>query len=99
MAILGLDASTTSIGYTVFNYDGSINYIGVLLLNKNSNLIEKATDFKHLLLRLKATTKESISHVYIESPLIHTMKNRNTTAILLKFHGIGNIVWISRTLI
>lgn len=89
--IVGFDISTTCIGISIFNEDGSLEHIEHILLKTDKNVlpenryIPKSQMFQTYLQNLK--NKYTITKVLVEEPL-PSSNNSNTVNTLLKFNGI-----------
>lgn len=91
--IIGLDVSTSTIGYSVFNESTKLVVLGFINLTKLKILNEKANFF---LGAFKSVLKEhdikrgDIKHIMIEEPLLAFFKfsNAKTLAKLQAFNGI-----------
>ena len=55
--ILGLDVSTSTIGYSVLDSEGKMQELGFLSLKKANNLLEKADIYETFLIELKSKYK------------------------------------------
>ena len=96
--ILGLDVSTSNIGYAVINLDGSLVDLGYIELSKKKCFIEK-NNVSHQILKTISQTY-SIEHVFIEECLQRFSFGRssaNTIVRLALFNGsiqyISNLVF------
>ena len=87
--ILGLDVSTSTIGYSVLDLDGTLKELGYISLKKQKNLLEKAEEFRSVLINLKK--KYQFSRVFIEEALQRYgrgMSSARTITLLAAFNGI-----------
>lgn len=87
--ILGLDVSTSTIGYSILDSEGNMLELGFLSLKKAKNLLVKAEMYEELLLRLKS--KYSFSRVFIEEAFqrySRGMSSARTITLLAAFNGI-----------
>lgn len=87
--ILGLDVSTSTIGYSVLDSEGKMQELGFLSLKKANNLLEKADIYEALLTELKS--KYSFSRVIIEEAFqrySRGMSSARTITLLAAFNGI-----------
>jgi len=95
--ILGLDISTSIIGYTVLEFDGEILEIGSWdLRNKKlyPDLFSKAINIKEELIKLNK--RFLINNIFIETSLNMFMSGKssaNILSMLAKFNGI--VSWIA----
>lgn len=91
--ILGLDISTSTTGYCIYDQD-VILHIGYISLKKYTSLIEKATEIKRALLEIK--NKYNIKTIAVEENLQAFrpgLSSANTLMKLAQFNGI--VQWIS----
>lgn len=97
-----LDASTSTIGWTLWNSKGKMIEIGYLELDKNKEIppedrdVYKADIFSEYTKNFKERVEKQynciIENVFIEEPLSSTPVNINTTSLLLSFNGICRYV-------
>ena len=93
-----LDASTSTIGWTLWNSVGKMVEIGYLELDRNKEIppedrdVYKADIFNHYAIEFKERVEKEyngyIKNVFIEEPLSSTPVNINTTSLLLSFNGM-----------
>lgn len=100
--IWSLDISTTNVGCALWNSKGNLIELKHLSLHVDKTIdpefrdLHKADSFSDYCLNYKNRAEKElggrIQHVFVEAPLQHTPKNRNTTALLLGFNGIARYV-------
>ena len=94
--ILGLDVSTSVIGYTILDEDAKIIECEAWdLRNKRyfPDLYVKATHIKDKLLDIKCS--HSIKHVYIEEPFVFFRAGGSTAKTMAKLQAFNGIVsWL-----
>ena len=94
--ILGLDVSTSVIGYTILDEDAKIIECEAWdLRNKRyfPDLYIKATHIKDKLLDIKCS--HSIKHVYIEEPFVFFRAGGSTAKTMAKLQAFNGIVsWL-----
>lgn len=86
--ILGLDISTTCIGYSLFSENGDLLKIGCVKMHPKQTLFEKLIYFEETLGEI---TKMPISHIAIEEPLkkfAGKFSSAQTIALLNFFNGM-----------
>ncbi len=90
--ILGLDISTTCIGYSLFSEEGDLMKIGYVKMRSKQTLFERLTQFeKHL----EDLHDFKIKHIAIEEPLKKfkgKFSNAQTIAVLNQFNGMVSAV-------
>ena len=87
--ILGLDVSTATIGYSVLDLEGNLKELGYISLKKQKTLLEKAEEFRSVLVRLKSNY--DFSRVFIEEAFQRYgrgMSSARTITLLAAFNGI-----------
>ena len=87
--ILGLDISTSVVGFTVTDFSGKVDKIDFLNLKKIPDLMEKADQIRILFFEL--ALKHGITHIYIEENLQAFRpgaSSASTIAKLARFNGI-----------
>lgn len=86
--ILGLDISSTCVGYSLFSEDGDLITIGYVKLNSKHSLFERLTEFeKHM----EEMADFDIKHIAIETPLkkfAGKFSSANTISVLNQFNGM-----------
>ena len=88
--LLGLDISTSMVGYTILDLDGNIVKIGHFDLTKIKKTIWDKVDFMKSKLE-EINKKHNISRVIIEEPLSKFSKGKSsshTISLLMRFNGI-----------
>tara|TARA_A100001201_G_C4088877_1_gene201417 strand:- start:790 stop:1296 length:507 start_codon:yes stop_codon:yes gene_type:complete len=87
--VLGLDISTSVIGYALFKEDGKLHKMGHVELTKFKDLNSKAEQFKRHILAVVGSNISALETI-IEAPLLTFSKfsNANTLAKLQAFNGI-----------
>ncbi len=86
--ILGLDISTSIIGWCLLENDGTYRDIGYVDLHKCADLYEKLDMFVALVDKI---SKQKVPTIYVEEPLKMFMKNASmaqTIALLQRFNGM-----------
>jgi hypothetical protein len=93
-----LDASTSTIGWTLWDSNGKMVEINYLELDRNKEIppedrdVYKADIFNEYTLLFKERVEKQydcyIKNVFIEEPLSSTPVNINTTSLLLSFNGM-----------
>lgn len=93
-----LDASTSTIGWTLWNSKGKMVEINYLELDRNKEIppedrdVYKADIFNEYTILFKERIEKQyncyIKNVFIEEPLSSTPVNINTTSLLLSFNGM-----------
>jgi len=89
--ILGLDISTSVVGYTVLDLEGTIHDMGYIKLNgKDDDLFDKAEIVHDILLQYK----DLITDVAIEEPLVSFRPGFSMAQILAKLSTFNGMVSI-----
>ena len=86
--ILGLDVSTSNIGYSILDTNGNLIKLGYICLTKKKCFIEKNKEFHNVLIKL--SKEYAIKHVFIEECLQRFSFGRssaNTIVRLALFNG------------
>ncbi len=87
--ILGLDVSTTFIGYTILEDNGKYVDIGYLELKKCEDLYEKALLFQFLIKKIKTKYQNETFKVIVEEPLKRFSKSTaHIIGLLNRFNGM-----------
>jgi len=86
--IIGLDISTTTIGYSLFRDNLKLIGLSHINLKNETDLLKKLDIVKSELNGIKTKYEDDNYYVFIEAPLFTTPKNINTTAMLLAFNGM-----------
>ena len=90
--ILGLDVSTSTIGYSVLDLEGNLKELGYISLKKQKTLLEKAEEFRSVLVGLKK--KYQFSRVFIEEAFqrfARGLSSARTITLLAAFNGIIHV--------
>jgi len=90
---LGLDISTSCVGYCILDYENKIKVIGHIDLNKKINIYEKAKYFKYFIGFV--CDKNYVEKVNIEEPMMMFMGGKSraqTIALLQKFNGMVSYI-------
>lgn len=98
MAILGLDISTSWLGYCVLEDDGTLLENNALNLTKIEGLMLKADEVKLLISRLKHSY--DIKHIFIEQSLNAFRPGLSSAHVILtlgKFNGIVSYICHTET--
>tara|TARA_R110002126_G_scaffold141747_6_gene286880 strand:- start:226 stop:795 length:570 start_codon:yes stop_codon:yes gene_type:complete len=91
--ILGLDISTSTIGWSVLPLEGFSPVLGFIPLSKLENLYSKASRFKEVLLEL--SEKYDIQEVFIEEDLKRFRRgfsSASTLQMLSRFNGMSSLI-------
>lgn len=90
--ILGLDISTSTTGYCIFNEDG-ILHIGYICLKKHKDIFKKSAEIKRVMQDIK--NKFDIKEIAVEQNLQAFRPGLSSAAILMKLAQFNGIVqWI-----
>ena len=90
--ILGLDISTSTTGYCIFNEDG-ILHIGYVCLKKHKDVFQKSAEIKRALQDIK--NKFDIKEIAVEQNLQAFRPGLSSAATLMKLAQFNGIVqWI-----
>lgn len=90
--ILGLDISTSTTGYCIFNEDG-ILHIGYICLKKHKDIFQKSAEIKRAMQDIKE--KFDIKEIAVEQNLQAFRPGLSSAAILMKLAQFNGIVqWI-----
>ncbi|MDG1950283.1 MAG: hypothetical protein P8J32_05730 [bacterium] len=90
--ILGLDISTTCIGYSLFSEDGDLLKIGCVKMRPKQTIFEK---LKHFEEHMEEISTMNVTHVSIEEPLkkfAGKFSSATTIALLNFFNGMISAV-------
>ena len=90
--ILGLDISTTTTGYCIFNEDG-ILHIGYICLKKHKDIFQKSAEIKRAMQDIKE--KYDIKEIAVEQNLQAFRPGLSSAATLMKLAQFNGIVqWV-----
>lgn len=90
--ILGLDISTSTTGYCIFNENGVL-HIGYICLKKHNDLFEKAAEIKRAMCDIKK--KYNIKEIAVEQNLQAFRPGLSSAATLMKLAQFNGVVqWI-----
>jgi Holliday junction resolvasome RuvABC endonuclease subunit len=89
---LGLDISTTCIGYALFNEDGDLLKIGHVSMNSKQTIFAKLKQFQE---HMQELSQLEIKHIAVEEPLkkfAGKFSSASTIALLNQFNGMVSAV-------
>jgi len=90
--ILGLDISTSTTGYCIFNEDGLL-HMGYICLKKHTGLFEKAAEIKRAMQDIK--NKYDIKEIAVEENLQAFRPGFSSAATLMKLAQFNGVVqWV-----
>ena len=90
--ILGLDISTSTTGYCVFDEDG-VKHIGYICLKKHKDIFKKSAEIKRAMCSIKE--KYNIKEIAVEQNLQAFRPGLSSAATLMKLAQFNGIVqWI-----
>jgi Holliday junction resolvasome RuvABC endonuclease subunit len=90
--ILGLDISTSTTGYCIFNEDG-VKHIGYICLRKHKDIFKKSAEIKRAMQDIKE--KYDIKEIAVEQNLQAFRPGLSSAATLMKLAQFNGIVqWI-----
>lgn len=98
---LGFDISTTCIGISLFNEQGSLIKVEHLVLKADKDVLPehrifaKANMFKSFIQKFK---EYEVVKIFIEEPLVMS-NNINTSNLLMKFNGICSYILLNDLLV
>lgn len=95
--VLGLDVSTSTIGFSFFCSTGKLLSVGYVELSKIKSPYRKAVEFKKFI--KKESNNFKLTNVLIEAPLLRFSKfsSANTLNKLAAFNGIISYIMFSLT--
>lgn len=95
--VLGLDVSTSTIGFSFFNSTGKLLSVGYIELSKIKTPYKKAVEFKKFI--SKECDNFKLISVLIEAPLLRFSKfsSANTLNKLAAFNGVVSYIMFSLT--
>jgi len=89
--ILGLDISTSYVGWCLLANDGSFSDVGHVRFSKGTSLYEKLEDFRKLIYTLHAEETPGGLKPYVEAPLARS-NNQNVVNLLQRWNGMCCVV-------
>lgn len=93
--ILGLDISTTTIGYTIIDEDG-LHDIGYISLGKQKGLVEKAAEAQRQFIEIYESYGSKITLISIEENLQSFRSGFSSAKVLMKLGQFNGIIqWIT----
>ena len=90
MYILGLDISTSKIGYSVIDYNSNLIDCQVIKLNSKDSLERRAELFQ-LEMSLLWRKYEGIEHIFVEQPFMAFSGGRTTAATMAKLQRFNGM--------
>lgn len=90
--ILGLDISTSCIGYALFSNDGKLMKIGHVKMNSKQSLFQRLLLFEE---HMKEISTLKVEHISIEEPLkkfTGKFSSAQTIAVLNQFNGMVSAI-------
>jgi Holliday junction resolvasome RuvABC endonuclease subunit len=96
-AILGLDVSTSTIGFSLFDLTSKLISIGYVELSKIKVVYQKATEFKNFIIEI--LQQFNLIQIIIEAPLLRFSKfsSADTLNKLAAFNGIISYLMFNLT--
>lgn len=86
--IFGFDLSTTTIGYTILNNDGSYHDISFIDLSKIDNFYKKVDIFRNFLYKIIKDYGIDDNLYFVETPLLaHSLTMLKTIGVLQRFNA------------
>lgn len=87
---LGIDVSTSIIGYTILDSEGKMMVADSCILNKKYSNVEKAMQFSEVLKDLKELF--NITAVWIEEPFVAFASGRSSAQVISKLASFNGMV-------
>lgn len=89
--VLGLDVSTSTVGYSILDNNGKLQNIGYINIGKFDNIFEKASFIEYYLNKILMINTFGIKKIYIEDiskKFNDKFSTAHTITLLARFNGI-----------
>lgn len=96
--VLGLDISTSTIGWTLMTHQGILVSMGYLPLRKLENLYSKALEFRKWVCDIKS--EHDITHIFVEEDLKKFRRGFSSATVIRKlsrFNGMCSLIVYEET--